>query len=105
MRHFDAHSYRTEDPQGVWDFALGCMRTYNMLKEKVRRFNADPEIKALLEEINGGDQSYGGLLHRYTKETAQQLQHTTFDIEKLASRGYKYEKLDQLSIEIILGTR
>ena len=33
-RHFDAHAYRTEDEQGVWDFACGCMRTYLILKEK-----------------------------------------------------------------------
>ena len=34
MRHFDAHAYRTEDEEGVWDFAAGCMRTYLILKEK-----------------------------------------------------------------------
>ena len=34
MRHFDAHAYRTEDEEGVWDFARGCMRTYLILKEK-----------------------------------------------------------------------
>ena len=37
-RHFDAHAYRTEDSDGVWDFAAGCMRTYLILKDKVRRF-------------------------------------------------------------------
>ena len=25
--HFDAHAYRNEDAEGVWDFAAGCMRT------------------------------------------------------------------------------
>ena len=48
MRHFDSHAYRTEDEQGVWDFAAGSMRTYLILKEKVARFNADAEIQALL---------------------------------------------------------
>ncbi len=104
-RHFDAHSYRTEDEAGVWDFALGCMRTYNMLKEKVQRFNADSEIQALLAEINGGDQNYGGLLSGYSAETVNKLKATTFDVEKLALRGYRYEKLDQLTIELILGVR
>ncbi|GCE48869.1 xylose isomerase [Thermosporothrix hazakensis] len=104
-RHFDAHAYRTEDEQGVWDFALGCMRTYNMLKEKVRRFNADPEIKALLQQLHGGDQTYGGLLGEYSKEKAQKLKGTQFDVDVLANRGYQYEKLDQLTIEILLGTR
>lgn len=34
-RHFDAHAYRTEDYDGVKQFALGCMKTYLMLKEKL----------------------------------------------------------------------
>ena len=104
-RHFDAHAYRTEDEQGVWDFALGCMRTYNMFKEKAKRFAADPEIQTLLNEVNAGDQSYGGLLNGYSPEAARKLKETSFDIEKMATRGYRYEKLDQLTIEIILGVR
>src|SRR5438876_11935043 len=104
-RHFDAHAYRTEDEQGVWDFALGCMRTYNMLKAKVKRFNTDPEIQALLQELNGGDQTYGGLLAGYSSEIVQKLQATTFDVDRLAQRGYGYERLDQFTIEIILGVR
>ncbi len=32
--HFDAHAYRTESVEGVWDFALGCMRTYLILKDR-----------------------------------------------------------------------
>ena len=104
-RHFDAHAYRTEDEQGVWDFALGCMRTYNIFKGKARRFNADPEIQALLKEIRGGDQTYGGLLNGYSSENARKLKEATFDIETLAKRGLHYEKLDQLTIELILGAR
>src|SRR6266849_1157692 len=104
-RNIDAHAYRTEDEQGVWDFALGCMRTYNMLKAKVKRFNADPEIQALLQELNGGDQTYGGLLDGYSSEIVQKLQATTFDVDRLAQRGYGYERLDQFTIEIILGVR
>lgn len=104
-RHFDAHAYRTEDEQGVWDFALGCMRTYNMFKEKAKRFTADKEIQALLAEINDGDQTFQGLLNGYSPETAQKLKGFDFDIDHLALRGYQYEKLDQLSLEIILGVR
>src|SRR5689334_14533193 len=50
-RHFDAHAYRTEDYSGVKDFARGCMRTYLILKERAARWNADPEIQALLQSI------------------------------------------------------
>ena len=105
-RHFDAHAYRTENEEGAWDFALGCMRTYNMFKEKARRFNADPEIQQLLKEINSGDSRYESLLNKgYSAEVARQLKEATFDADALGQRGYRYEKLDQLTIEIILGTR
>src|SRR5438105_4677064 len=50
-RHFDAHAYRSEDYEGVKDFARGCMRTYLMLKEKAVQWNADPEIREILKEI------------------------------------------------------
>lgn len=104
-RHFDAHAYRTEDESGVWDFALGCMRTYNMFKAKARLFNADPEIQALLRDIHGGDQTYGGLLNGYSAQSARALKEAAIDVEMLAQRGHAYEKLDQLTIEIILGIR
>jgi len=103
--HFDAPAHRTEDEQGVWDFALGCMRTYNIFKAKAKRFTADPEIQALLKEIHGGDQTYHGLLNGYTSETARQLKEATFDLEARAKRGFQYEKLDQLTIELLLGVR
>ena len=45
MRHFDAHAYRTEDADGVWDFARGCMRTYLILAEKARRFARTPRSR------------------------------------------------------------
>ena len=51
-RHFDAHAYRTEDYDGVKDFARGCMRTYLILKEKAARWNADAEIQAIVKEIH-----------------------------------------------------
>src|SRR5437588_586156 len=105
-RHFDAHAYRTEDEDGVWDFALGCMRTYNMFKEKVRRFQADTEIQQLLDEINSGDSTYEKMLDSgYSTQVVKQLKEAVFDIDVLGQRGFRYERLDQLTIEIILGMR
>ena len=104
-RNFDAHAYRTEDEQGVWDFALGCMRTYNILKAKVKRFHADTEIQAILQDLIGGDQTYGGLLNGYSSEAVRTLKAATFAIETLAQRGLHYEKLDQLTVELLLGGR
>src|SRR3954447_18078063 len=53
-RHFDAHAYRTEDYEGVKDFARGCMRTYLILKERAQQWNADKEIQGILKDINAG---------------------------------------------------
>ena len=64
-RHFDAHAYRTEDYEGVKDFARGCMRTYLILKEKAKRWNDDKEIQAILAEISridNGTPRLGALL-------------------------------------------
>ncbi len=100
-RHFDAHAYRTEDYEGVKEFARGCMRTYLILKEKARQWNADPEIQALLAEITAGDQSP----NVYSREAAEALKGRSFDRAALGARGLPYERLDQLTVEVLLGTR
>jgi xylose isomerase len=104
-RHFDAHAYRTEDYDGVKDFARGCMRTYLILKEKAQRWNADGEIQALLRQINSDDGSFSYLSGGYSAEKAERLKNTQFDRAALGARGLPYEKLDQLTIEVLLGVR
>lgn len=104
-RHFDAHAYRTEDFEGVKDFARGCMRTYLILKEKAAQFNADKEIQALLAEINQDDPSLAGFFGKYSAAKANGLKAHAFDRAAIASRGLQYERLDQLTIDIITGTR
>jgi len=104
-RHFDAHAYRTEDYEGVKDFARGCMRTYLILKEKARRFNADPEIQALLDEIRADDPGLAALGGGYTREKADGLKALAFDRVALGKRGLHVERLDQLTIELLLGVR
>jgi len=104
-RHFDAHAYRTEDYEGVKDFARGCMRTYLMLKEKAAQWNADPEIRALLAEINADDGSLAPYLGPYTPQKAAALRDLPIDRQAIGRRGLLYERLDQLTIEILLGVR
>ena len=118
-RHFDAHAYRTEDAEGVWDFARGCMRTYLILKEKATQFCVDKEIQALLSEIRGdegpakaghyeGERSVRLQADRvgvYNRQAAEQLKARTFDRQALASRRLPYEKLDQLVVDLLLGVR
>lgn len=103
-KHFDAHAYRTEDYEGVKDFARGNMRTYLLLKEKAARWNADKEIQALLAEINAEDPALTGLFGKYTPEKAAALKANKYDPAH-SQRGLKYEKLDQLTVEVLLGVR
>lgn len=104
-RHFDAHAYRTEDYSGVKDFARGCMRTYLVLKEKAEQFNQDAEIQALLAEINASDPAMAPFEGRYSREKALALKAYTFDVPAMASRGLQYERLDQLTVDLLLGVR
>jgi xylose isomerase len=102
-RHFDAHAYRTEDYNGVKEFARGCMRTYLVLKEKGEQWNSDSEIKSLLAEIakTSGD----GRRPKFSSQAANELLSMNFDRSGLASRGLNYERLDQLTMDILLGVR
>jgi xylose isomerase len=104
-RHFDAHAYRTEDYEGVKDFARGCMRTYLILKEKAAQWNADKGIQELVAEINADDGSMDQYFGKYSSEKANALRAESFDRSALAGRGLKYERLDQLTVELLLGVR
>ncbi len=101
--HFDAHAYRSEDEEGVWAFALGCMRTYKLLKLRARQFDADPEVRALLEQ--SAQPQIELLLSGFTPEKAKRLSALALDPDAIALRGLQWEKLDQLLIEHLLGAR
>jgi len=94
-RHFDAHAYRTEDYDGVRDFARGCMRTYLILKERAQRWNADSEIQGLLASAKSDSKL----------PPLPTLLNQQFDRTALAAKGLAYERLDQLTIEVLLGVR
>ncbi len=103
-RHFDAHAYRTEDYDGVKDFARGCMRTYLILKEKAARWNDNKEIKEILQEISPRSEGTPEL-SRYSKKSATELLAHVFDKDTILKRRLPYERLDQLTIDILTGTR
>jgi xylose isomerase len=101
--HFDAHAYRSEDENGVWDFARGCMRTYKILKARAEGFDRDPEVKALLAERH--DEELEGWSRSYSKKNAKALRAAKIDLDVVAKRGLGYERLDQLMMEHLLGVR
>jgi xylose isomerase len=101
-RHFDAHSYRNEDREGVWDFAAGCMRTYLALAERAREFDALPEVREALAAASTpelGERSTSGV------EEADALKGEVDGLDALAERGYYNERLDQLVVDALMGTR
>lgn len=104
-RHFDAHAYRTEDYDGVKAFARGCMRTYLILKEKAAKWNQDPEIQTIMAEINSDQDQISSILGTYNAARAADIKARSFDREALGKRGLAYERLDQLTVELLLGVR
>lgn len=81
------------------------MRSYLIYKEKARRWNEDKDIQALvagLAKVPAGTLPKVGA---YTRTTANALKAHSFDRKALGARGLGYEKLDQLTLEVILGVR
>jgi xylose isomerase len=103
-RHFDAHAYRTEDCQGVKDFARGCMRTYLILKEKAQQWNADKEIQAILHEVSRDGQHLPST-RKFSKAGVEALLSHSFDKDAILRKHLPYERLDQLTVDILAGVR
>src|SRR5262245_15260341 len=96
MRHFDAHAYRTESADGVWDFARGCMRAYLILREKAARFGEDAEIQAALADAKVAlldEPTLGGALDS-ERIAILRRDAATADLDALTNQGYGHERLD-----------
>jgi xylose isomerase len=103
VRHFDAHAYRNEDAAGVWDFAAGCMRTYLALAARARQFDSSEAIRAAREAARV-DELAQPSVGPYSKEAASALLREDHDLDALAGHGYANERLDQLVVDLLLGT-
>jgi xylose isomerase len=81
------------------------MRNYLILKEKARQFDEDSEIQSLLGEIRSAPSEANGLLGHYSRANAERCRNMTIDRSELTSRKLPYERLDQLTVDILLGVR
>ncbi|MFI2618107.1 xylose isomerase [Streptomyces sp. NPDC018584] len=104
-RHFDFKPPRTEDYEGVWASAAGCMRNYLILRERAAAFRADPEVRDALNAsrldelaLPTAEDGLSGLL-------ADRSAYEAFDVEAAAARGMAFERLDQLAMDHLLGAR
>jgi xylose isomerase len=102
VKHFDAHAYRTEDTEGVWDFARGCIRNYLALAAKAREFDHDPRVAKAMA-YTGVAELAEPTVGPYTSAVAAGLKDENFDVDTLATRGFGVEALDQLVVDHILG--
>jgi len=100
--HFDYKPPRTEDDEGVWASAAACMRNYLILRDKVRKFRADPEVVEALRTSRIAELSQPTLADG---ETWRDVREVEIDIDGLAGRGMGYERLDQLALEHLYGVR
>ena len=100
-RHFDAHAYRNENLEGVWDFAAGCMRTYTALAEKAAHFDSLPDVQEALEAASAPELALASV----DGDSADTLKAESEALDALAERGYYNERLDQILVEVLLGVR
>jgi xylose isomerase len=100
--HFDYKPPRTEDVDDVWETARACMRNYLILRERVRAFRADPEVKDALEAARVAELAVPTLADGEALADLRTEQH---DLATLATRGMHFERLDQLAMEYLIGTR
>lgn len=100
--HFDFKPPRTEDDAGVWVSAAGCMRNYLILRDKVKAFRADPEVREALVAARVDQLAVPTLAEG---ETWEDMRDVEVDVEALAAKGMAFERLDQLALEHLYGVR
>ena len=99
-KHFDYKPGRTEDDKGVWDSATANMRTYLALKDRATAYRNDPRVIAAQKDSNipGLTENTMG-----AGESWKDLAKDSFNVEAAGARGYKYEALNQLALEHLMG--
>ena len=104
-RHFDFKPPRTEDFDGVWASAAGCMSNYLMLKERALAFRADPAVQEALRAARLDELARPTVEDGLAGLLADRAAFEDFDVDAAAARGMAFEQLDQLAMEHLLGAR
>jgi xylose isomerase len=104
-RHFDFKPPRTEDSDGVWASAAGCMRNYLVLRERAAAFRADPAVRQALKAARLDQLAMTTLApgEKLADLLADRSAFEDFDVEAAAARGMAFEQLDQLAMDHLLG--
>lgn len=103
MKHFDYKPLRTEDIDGVWASAASNMRTYLLLRERVRSFRADPQVQAAMKRSRVAELSTPTIAAGESYRDLPAVDEV--DVEAIAEDGYGFVQLQQLAIDHLLGAR
>jgi xylose isomerase len=79
-------------------------RTYLIMKGKGQRWNADKEIQAILRELSGDGKSLPSTA-KYSRKGLEALLVHSFDKDAILRKQLPYERLDQLTIDILTSVR
>ena len=80
------------------------MRTYKILKARAEAFDDDPEVRELIATPRD-DEVEPLLSGSHDAQRVRRLRALELDPDALARRGLRYERLDQLMVEHVLGAR
>ena len=104
-RHFDFKPPRTEDMDGVWASAAGCIRNYLLLRSRTRAaFRADPQkcrrhcVAARLDQLAQTNARSG-------RDRSARCARRPSTPTRRAERGMAFERLDQLALDYLYGLR
>jgi xylose isomerase len=80
------------------------MRTYLILKEKAKQWNADKEVRQILKQIET-ESNDTPTVKKFSRKDLAALVGYSFDKAKIAKKRLPYERLDQITVDILLGVR
>ena len=80
------------------------MRTYLILKEKAEQWNTDKEVRQILKQIEAETDDTPPV-EKYSPKGAAALLGYSFDKARIAKKRLPYERLDQITVDILLGVR
>ncbi|WP_419993340.1 xylose isomerase [Streptomyces boninensis] len=104
-RHFDFKPPRTEDIDGVWASAAGCMRNYLILKQRAAAFRADPAVQEALRDSRLDELAQPTAADGLAALLGDRAAFEDFDADAAAARGMAFERLDQLAMDHLLGVQ
>ncbi|MCX4657929.1 xylose isomerase [Streptomyces uncialis] len=102
-RHFDFKPPRTEDTDGVWASAAGCMRNYLILRERAAAFRADPQVREALKASRLDQLARPTAEDGLTGLLSDSRAYDEFDADAAGERGMAFEHLDQLAMNHLLA--